>query len=278
MEPLGRGLIRFRVHGPDTATDEVSAGIFSRQLNRLFLALQAADRAVNGRKHHDYVIAKLSSSAPMALLRERPIPRYRGRVPLWQSGIEAFEDCADAVKVGAEDRAGKYAQCVKHISKFSEDGYSEIWTKDDTVFRVDSFLIERAKEVMERPTDHSPSLLKHDQAPTRAWYKGTAEGSFDGTVKVADMRGALPQITLVLTAGGAEIECICRDDDKESIRVALDRRARVYGRAIYDGKRGLPRRIEVRKIEVLDQNRDFTRWKGAFEPFEIASDWLDEEA
>lgn len=278
MEPLGRGLIRFRVHGPDAATDEVSAGIFSRQLHRLFLALRAADRAANGKKLHDYVIHHLTSTTPTALLRERPLPRYRGMIPAWQSGIEAFEECANAIKEGSEERASKYQECAKQISKFVESGYSEVWTGDETVFRVDSFLIERAKEVIRDTPKAGVPLLTHDHTQTRAWYKGAAEGSFDGTVKLADLRGALPQITLVLTAGGAEIECICRANDIEAIRIALDRRARVYGRAIYDGKSGLPRRVEVRKIEVLDENRDFTRWKGAFEPFEIDSDWLGDEA
>lgn len=128
-----------------------------------------------------------------------------------------------------------------------------------------------------RHNQQKPTMLTYDHQLERKWYKGTADGSFDGTVKAADLRGALPQITLVLTAGGAQLECICRADDIETIRSALDRRARVYGRAIYDGTGGLPRRVEVRKIEVASDNRDFTRWRGAFEPFELEPDWVDDE-
>jgi hypothetical protein len=272
MELLRPGQIRFRVHGPDTATDEVSAGVFSRQLGTLSRALRAADRAVNGRVVHDYVIASLSSTTPTALLAERPLPRYGAQLPIARSGIDAFTDCVDAVTIGDEDRAIRYADCVKQIAKFAKTGYSEVWTGESTVFRIDPFLTERAREIVQPPITR-PVMLTFDQGVGRKWYKGAADGSFDGTVKAADLRGALPQIILVLTAGGVEIDCICRVEDIESIRSALDRRARVYGRAIYDGSSGLPRRIEVRKIEAVNGAPDFTRWKGAFQPFDMESEW-----
>jgi hypothetical protein len=278
--PLGRGEIRFRVHGPDTATDEVTAAVFSRQLGTLYRALRAADRAINGRLIHDYVIANLSTSTPTALLSERPIRKFRDHLPISHSGIDALADCIDAITVGAEERANRYQSCVKQVAKFARIGYSELWTGEESVFRVDPFLTERAKAIVEsRPMVEyaTPPLLTHEAVQQRQWYKGAADGSFDGTVKVADMRGALPLITLVLTAGGAEIECVCRESDKDDIRSALDRRARVHGRAIYDGTSGLPRRVEVRKIEVVNGNRDFTRWRGAFEPFDLEADWMDDE-
>jgi hypothetical protein len=275
--PLGPGQIRFRVHGPDTATDEVTAGVFSRQLGTLYRALRGADKAINGRSLHDYIIAKLSTTTPTALLSERPLPKFRGELAVSHSGIHALEDCIEAITVGAKDRAIKYEPCVKQVARFAKIGYSEIWTGETKVFRVDQFLTERAKSIVELPPmigyTEAP-LLAHERLE-REWYKGTADGSFDGTVKAVDLRGALPQITLVLTAGGAPIDCICRADQIEAIRAALDWRARVYGRAIYDGTGGLPRRVEVRKIDVASGDHDFTRWKGSFERFDLESDWPD---
>lgn len=276
--PLGRGQIRFRVHGPDTATDEVTAGVFSRQLSTLYRALRAADKSINGRVVHDYIIANLSSSAPTALLAERPIPKFLDQLSALHSGIDAFEDCIDAITIGSNERANRYEQCVKQVAKFARIGYSEVWFGDEKVRRVDQFLTERAREIVEaRPMlAYATQVLTYD-APQRQWYKGAADGSFDGTVKAADLRGALPQITLVLTAGGAQIECICRADDIEVIRSALDRRARVYGRAIYDGTSGLPRRIEVRRIDIVASRYDFLRWKGSFEPLDLDPDWVDSD-
>jgi len=45
----------------------------------------------------------------------------------------------------------------------------------------------------------------------------------------------------------------------------------VFGRAIYDGSTGLPRRVEVTKIEAIRQG-DITRWKGSLNSF-ILEDW-----
>jgi hypothetical protein len=185
------------------------------------------------------------------------------------SGIAAFEDCVEAITFGEERRARMHGTCANQVAKFSPVGYSEVWTGESRVFRVDHFLTQRAKTIVNPLAD--ASLFGQTAAlPTeRDWFKGVASGSFDGEVKAADLRGALPQVKLLLTAGGAEIDCVCRVENIEDIRAALNRRARVFGRAIYDGKSGLPRRIEVNKINVVSGSRDLTRWKGAFKPFEI---------
>jgi hypothetical protein len=270
MEPLARGQIRFRVLGPDTATDEVSAGVFAHQLTVLVRALRAADKAANGRPIHDYVVASLNTSTPTALLAERPLVRFRGQMISGHSGIDALEDCVEAVTFGEERRALTYFACVNQIAKFSKIGYSEIWTGEARVFRVDTFLTNRARLILNPVAEDKLETLNYMiDMPQRDWYKGVAFGSFDGEVKAADLRGALPQITLIMTAGGAEIDCVCRAENIEEIRAALNKRARIYGRAIYDGKSGLPTRIEVSKITVVSGSRDLTRWKGSFKPFEI---------
>jgi hypothetical protein len=52
---------------------------------------------------------------------------------------------------------------------------------------------------------------------------------------------------------------------------------RVFGRAIYDGKSPLPRRIEVTDFQEVATDADFTKWRGSFNPFEI-EDWEDDAA
>jgi hypothetical protein len=208
------------------------------------------------------------------ILTERPLPRFARQLISGHSGIEAFDECISAIATGERDRALRYAGCAKQIAKFSSGGYSEVRIGDSKIFRIDPFLTERARSIIEPIVEVSEGVTP-DLVMEHDWYKGIAAGSFDGEIKATDLRGALPQITLVLTAGGNEIECICRQEDIESIRAALNRRARIYGQALYDGRSGLPRRIEISKIEVIGGNRDFTRYEGAFKPFEIET-WDDE--
>lgn len=85
-----------------------------------------------------------------------------------------------------------------------------------------------------------------------------------------DIRGALPQIKLTLSAGGKEIDCICRREDIDTLGDALHKRVRVYGRAIYGSSSPLPMRVEVSSVALVKEAGDFTRWKGSFYPFEQA--------
>jgi hypothetical protein len=118
-------------------------------------------------------------------------------------------------------------------------------------------------------------LAPPEEMPSEEWYKGTAHGEFDGEVRAVDLRGALPELKLILTAGGKQIDCVCRAIDIETIRMALNRRVRMSGAAIYDGTSGLPRRLEVTSISCVPEAGDMSVWKGSFMPFE-ATDWDDE--
>ncbi len=263
MEPLRSGQLRLRVHGPDQNSDEVPAAAFAKQLATLVRALKAADKAVNGnRARHEYKIAKLHSSTPTAVLVERPIDDISPPIFGDKSGIDAFAECVSAILVGETQRALQYGKCASNVAKFGKSGYSEIWTSDDAVFRVDPFLTERARAVVNPDMRVLAPPIVTDQ-----WFKGAAHGSFDGVIKEVDLRGALPQIKLVLSAGSSQIDCVCRSGHIEDIRKNLDRRVRIYGRAIYDGRRGLPRRIEVDTVDAVDGSADLSKWTGAFQPF-----------
>lgn len=110
------------------------------------------------------------------------------------------------------------------------------------------------------------------QSEQQHWFSGAAIGTFDGFLHFVDLRGALPEIKLTLSAGGKQIDCVCRDDDVETIRGSLNKRVRITGRAIYDGRSGLPRRVEVISIAPVGEPADFTKWRGSFEPF-TAPEW-----
>jgi hypothetical protein len=270
MEPLPKGQIRFLLHGPDTITDElVSAAVFARKLGTLVKALKAADAAQNGSIRHDYKIKKLQSSSPTAVLIETPLPPPPNAIAAFtKSGIRGFKDCAEAIVVGERERALQYGNCAKLVGSLATGaskafGYAEVWTNDKTPLRVDPFLNEQSRSII------APKIIELPKG--QEWFKGVAEGSFDGTILEVDLRGALPECKLVLSAGSQEIDCVFRADDIEKIRSALNHRVQVYGRAIYDGKSGLPRRLEAASIEQLKGEGNLKAWKGAFEPFEPSS-------
>jgi hypothetical protein len=151
LENLRPDEIRLRVHGPDAGTDElVSAAVFASKLATLVRALKAADRAANGYAAHDYKIKRLASSSPTALLVEMPLPKG---IDYSASGITAFDVCASAVITGEKDRALEYGKCAQYLSALASGsekqfGYGEVWTKDQNVIRIDSFLKERTQAVI----------------------------------------------------------------------------------------------------------------------------------
>lgn len=271
MESLAPGQTRFRIHGPDRDSDELVSGTcFAKKLTFLVRALKEADRQVNnGQNVHDYKIASLKSSSPTVTLVETTVPRFESDM-LVRSGIEAFDDCADAVKEGDRERALKYGRCAENIWQLAKGaeqsyGYAEVWTGSQDVIRVDRFLKEQSDIIL-----HPERVRPARDGET--WYKGVVDASFDGSIKAVDLRGQLPEIKLILTAGDKQLDCVCRAEDIDVIRANLDSRVHIYGRAIYDGRSGLPRRVEVRQIEPMADTSDFTNWRGAFQPFE-PPDW-----
>lgn len=268
IQSLEYGQAIFRIHGPKGGAS-LLADVFAQKLGTLVRALKAADRAVHRRSVHQYAIEKLKSSTPTVILSEQALPRFADELDVRISGIGGLEDCASAVITGDYDRALRYGNCALYLEKLGRGaskqfGYAEIWTNANNVIRVDPFLRERASAALAPQKEGSEKVDK----PTQDWFKGSAHGSFDGTILAVDLRGSLPEVTLVLSAGPAEIDCIAREDHVEKIRAALRKRVRVYGDAIYDGRGGLPRRIHITDIEPVKSGIDFSRWQGSFEPFD----------
>ena len=277
METLDVGQIRFRIHSADAGADEhdthVSAAVFAEKLGALVRALKAADLEVNGKKSHDYLIAQLKSSSPTALLYEVPLPNSP-RFGL-SSGIGAFDACANSIVVGDAIGIQKYRRCASSIARLAQGaekkfGYGEVWTANDNIIRIDPFLAGKASEAGGVEKQKKTGQISNE------WFRGTAEGSFIGELRAVDLRGALPSIKLVLSAGGKQIDGICSADDVEAIRSALNHRVRISGQAIYDGRSGLPARVQIRDISIIEPGVDFTRWKGTVERL-ASNEWIGDD-
>lgn len=133
-----------------------------------------------------------------------------------------------------------------------------------------TFLADRAARAIDA---EQIMFVQNDQAETRRrkWFEGVVQGTFDGTIKAVDLRGALPEIKLILSAGEEQIDCVCRESDIPKIGTALNQRVRLSGRAIYDQSSPLPIRLEVSDFDILSDHGDFLKWSGSFTPFEIES-------
>jgi hypothetical protein len=259
VDAIGPRQIELKVHGLSKEDHgRVSARVFANKLKQLVSALEAADAVANGGIVHSYVLASMHMSEPTAVLAEIPIDEDGGD---FGSAIPIFNDAIEGIKTH-DSRIERLGSVVKKISLLtsgveSKFGFAELTTQHFNVVRIDDFLRRRAVQA------------KRDSGDK--WFNGTAFGTFDGILKYVDLRGSLPQIKLTLTAGGKEIDCICRREDIETLGDTLSQRVRVYGRAIYTGTLPLPIRVEVTSVEPVKENADFSRWKGSFRPFAIES-------
>ena len=259
MTAIGPRQIELKLHGL-TAEDHgrVPGRLFATKLTQLIGALEAADTIANGDSIHDYVLENLHMSEPTAILKE--IPRDTDRAG--DSGIPVFNDAVDSIKTHDTSRIIRLAPVVKRISALtggaeSRFGFAEIRTGNEVV-RVDEFLRKRA--------------LAAKRGTKGPWYEGVAFGSFDGVLEYVDARGTVPLVKLTLSAGGKEIDCVCRRENIDALGAALSHRVRVHGKCIYTSASPLPLRVEVTSIEPIKQEGDLTRWVGTFRPF-AADSW-----
>lgn len=273
---VGRGRVRLKLYGTRTLRDDdgpLSAVVFGRKLLNLISALGAADRAANRRRTYDYVIVRMREGSGLIEVEERPIRNasFRGFV----SAVEAFAYCTVAVSTGNHRGAREWGHCVDHLVKLStgadtQFGFGELWINGrETPFRVDAFLEEQGRAVIDVPT-------LADVSKTRQWFKGSAQGTFVGDLLEVDFRGVLPLGKLILSAGGKEIDCVFRQEDVDKVRASTKERVRLSGLARYDGKMGIPRRIEVRNIVPTKKDVDFSKWHGSFSPFE-KTEWVERD-
>lgn len=249
--------IELRVHG--LTTDDhgrVPARVFANKLKQLVGALEAADIVANGRVIHSYVLAAMHMSEPTAVLAEVADDDLK-----YVSALPVLTDAIEGIKTH-DSRIERLSSVVKKVGLLTSGvdtkfGFAEIRMENSNVIRIDNFLRDRAVQARKDSGDK--------------WFSGVAIASFDGILKYVDLRGSLPQIKLTLTAGGKEIDCVCRRDDIETLGDTLSQRVRIYGRAIYHGSSPLPLRVEVTSVELVKKDVDFSRWKGSFRPFAMES-------
>lgn len=264
MAEVRSGQVRLRVLGTVDLNRKVRANVFASKLAALIRAMEAADKAANGTKTYEFLIADLKPSSAMALVQEQ---RANKNVP-HHSGADIFGRCLTSVETGRYEFARQYLECTKQIVSIARDVEETFDGAELTVNGYDTVLVNKLFQAKATEAVVLPDVSE------AKWFEGVTFGSLDGTIIVESIRGGETTMVLSLSVGGVEIECLCPDFTSSDIEPFFGKRVQVSGRITYKGDTGLPSKIEVLELPKLrKQDPDFMRWRGAFRAPDQLRDW-----
>lgn len=262
--------IMFRVHGLEHHKDAVDAGVFARKLAAFVRALKTADANGNGRRCLDFLIADLEMGSAAAHIIERDASTKH---PSRSSGIDGVHAALASIYGGRLrelNGSSNIVPAARSICLGVSRAFSHIDIvingSPETAIRIDTFFEKQVKVA----TDY---LATEEEKDRRRLFKGVSIGMFDGTLKAVDHRGSIKLARLILTAGGAEIECAYSEDMTEQVRPAFDKRAIIDAAAHYDASSGLPSRLDLKSIRVIKSDSNLLRWKGSFAIADDGEEW-----
>lgn len=247
--------IEFQIFGVKEIddTEDVRAKVFVDKLGKLLRALEAADKHAHGKKKYKYFITDLQHGSAYAAIREHP-EKQRPTV----SSIQTVQYALHAVSEGrgfAEDLHPGVVKAVAHIADGAGKTFSHGEVVAENVIRLDQFYHRKAQRALR---DYNAAREKN------TYFEGTVFSSFDGKLLEVDLRGKTAKAKLVLAIGGVELDCTCDAIDVNNLRDALNKRVTVSALAHYNGHIRLPEHLTIKKIDIIGENRDFTRWMGQF--------------
>jgi hypothetical protein len=253
--------VKFTIFGLPADGYNVRADVFLAAVRSFLKALRVSDKEENESIAHDYLIADLSSGSNIITLRERRSPRKRKRYSVVRpaSGINHLRRAFVAVYNAEKDTSRLSDKLMKSMEDVTRRAgidfeHAEIEFDPENIIRIDDYLARQIDRVI------------YNEAPDEAprYFTGVSYTSFDGVLKVADSRGALVRGKFVLTAGGKPIDCVFRQADIAEVRKTFSLRARAEAIAHYDGESLLPDRLDIRRLTLVKENADLTKWQGAF--------------
>jgi hypothetical protein len=247
MAPPGGKDLTYKIFGLDHMGGEVFADVFAKQVSSIVAGLEKIDKIVNGGSRHRYVVAGLEIGSAQIELREKVISesiiKASPCVKLMEVGYSAASGKTFTPNTDEDDVSLKVLASIS--SRASKDfNYATLRSPIVEIVRVDTFLNRQVQKIIQSAQIAASSIAS-------AFYIGSAFGSFDGVIEAVDLKGDAPAARLILSAGGKPIDCILLNLDISDVRSALGSRVSVSGRAIYEGKTGLPSRIEIRKVRRL---------------------------
>lgn len=252
----GEHEITLTIHGLDEHHHDVDGEVFAEKFLNFLKGLAAADKAANGKRRYKFLISGLEKNTATARVREQV--STKGEPP--HSSVNYYDNALGAIAADHPSSRFLPKEFLQPIIKLNHGvgqkfAFGEVKFKTGKVIRIDEFLQKRAERILREIEENEGR---------QNFFRGQAFGSFDGVLKLVDLRGEAKLAILKLSAGGLEIKCNVDEIEVNKLRSALDKRAIVHGLAHYDGTTGLPDRLDVRDIVPTNEKADLTRWRGAF--------------
>ena len=253
--------ITIRVHGLEHHRDAVDARVFASKLAAFVRALQKSDQNGNGRRCLDFLISDLKMGSATACIVER---QASTNWPAKASGIEAAHATLASISSGRASALNGSTNLLPSVKSMCS-GANKIFSHIEVFLDSDEKSAVRIDAFFEKQVRAATAMMEsEEQKAKRRLFRGVSLGTFDGTLKLVDHRGAVKLAKLVLTAGGTELECAYNEQAAPTITPAFDQRALIEAWAHYDGTSPLPQRLDVLKATPLKRKPDLARWKGAF--------------
>jgi len=260
MTQSGSSDLRFTLYGLDHhGGSEVDASVFADKLKKLVSGLKRLDRDYNISGQHMFMINDLEFASATVVLREKVMKTRTVRKSPTRRFAEIGAAASSSAQFTIENAADEYALGIyKSLSTGAGKSFSYgvVSATESPPVRLDSLLKSRVESII------SSALDAASEAPPK-YFRGVALETYDGILKVVDIRGLFPEAKLVLSAGGKEISCVVAASDVEMLRNAFGRRALVTGQAQHDGHSMLPSRIDVSRIKVIQDSANILEFRGS---------------
>lgn len=262
--------ILLTIHGNNSSVDHerlIPATVFKAKFSDLLSALKEADRTVNAKGAHDYVVSHLKIGSAECGLLERAFPTKK-EAPA--SSVDALFQCANSIYRSNFGAARRFNGVAEKLQKLLVGVESTFEYMELTVPSAGSITCDA---VFKSQLDQFVASKDEDAALAAKHFRGQAFDSFDCEFLELDFRGRSSRGILVPSGSKVEIPCVF--DSKfpvDEMKGFLKQRVWVVGNAIYDGSRQLPARIEVARMRNINQAGRPSDWKGSLRPFEL-SDW-----
>lgn len=269
MAPPGGKDLTYKVFGLDHMQGEVFADVFAKQITKIVNSLKAIDKSANGGRRFEYVIAGLEIGSAQICFREKLVSTKRASVSPVAKIVSVGEVAVGGQPYSPSSEADDIAlNVLANISAKASKSYNYATLRGEhsDLIRVDQFLNRQVRKIIQ-----SAQSAAEDAACR--YFIGNTIGTFDGVIEAVDLKGDAPAARLILSAGGKPIDCVLVKMDLDDVRSALGSRVSVSGRAIYEGRTGLPSRLEIRKIRRLG-DRKISDLRGMLKNASVV-DWID---
>lgn len=247
MSEPGKNDLKLTIYGLEIHGDEVDAVVFADKLKKLVSGLKKLDAFYNAKGQHKFMIHDLEFASATVMLREKVMKSRSVRKSPSMRFVEIGAAAASGAPLEIENAADEYALGIyKGLSSGAGKSFSYgvVSAEKQNPIRLDNVLERRVDDII------SNAISVAETAPPR-FFRGTAIETYDGVMKLVDIRGLFPEAKLILSAGGKEVSCVISAEKVEDLRASLGRRALVTGRAQHDGRSMIPERIDVTSIKVI---------------------------